>query len=219
MKDQHISQIIFSISQISALLSCFFVLTKNNDKKIKLVLLLILGSFLQSFFQVFYRNDYIIELSISIYILLEYIIQSIIINNYIKKDYKKISKYLSYIYILFAFIILFFNLNDIRLSIVASCFPSIYIITFGIISIKNLINDSEIDLLFSFEFWIIYSFIFVHLCSLPIEIIQKYFLNKEFIKAKIIWVKAYQFTYIFYHAIIIYSLAWAKKNSTSLRRL
>ena len=219
LKDQHISQIIFSISQISALLFCAFVTLKNKDKKLRLLLILLTGSFIQSSFQFFYRNDYLIELSISSYILLEFIIHSSIINNFINKEHKKISSYLIYCFILLALSIIIFNLNNIRFNIFLSCFPSIYIIIFGIIAIKNLINDKEFDLLFSFEFWIIYCFIFIHLCSLPIEIIEKYFLNKTFIKAKIIWVKAHQYTYAFYHSIIIYSLVWAKRNSILLRQL
>ena len=183
-----------------------------------MLLILITGSFIQSSFQIIYRNDFLIELSISSYILLEFIIQSSIINNFINKEHKKISSYLSYIYILFTLSIIIFNLNGIRYNIFLSCFPSIYIITFGIIGIRNLIYDTEIDLLFSFEFWIIYCFIFIHLCSLPIEIIEKYFLNKNYIKAKIIWVKAHQYTYVFYHLIIIYSLIWAKRNSILLRQ-
>ena len=215
----HISQLLFSISQIFALIFCIYTSAKNPSKNIKLLLVLLSGSFIQSTFQFIYKSEYTVELSISTYIILEFLIQSIIINYYIHENYKKITSTLIYIYLLTTLIIISLDVYSIKLNIYLTCLPSLYIILFGIIAIRNLINKPEIELLFSFEFWIIYSFIFIHLCSLPIEVIEKYFLNKKLIQAKIIWVKAHQYTYVFYHIIIIYSLAWAKKKSVSLRQL
>ncbi len=212
MKAHYLLQIIYSISQLTALVYCTYKAWNHKTKQLYLLSILLTFSFLQSLLQIFFESNTFKEYSISAYIIVEFFIHSSIIEHNIEKKlflkYYSILKYLCIGFILF---LAFSKLNYFPNNSWISHIPDTIILFIGIIALNNLMVRSPVSLLKSFEFWILYSFIFIRLSLIPIEAIDYLYLNKFYSDSRMLWIKSHQYIYLIYHAFIIYSLKWIRK--------
>jgi hypothetical protein len=213
LEAKYLIQTIYSISQLSALIYAIYKTSKQKTKQLYLLSILLAYSFLQSFMQFYFKTKIYIENTISIYILIEFFVHSTIIESYIEN--KLLVKYyliLKYLCIGFIFMMIVSNNHYFPNNSWISHIPDSLILVIGIIAINNLIERSPIKLLKSFEFWLIYSFIFIRLSLIPIEAIDHLYLDKLLSESRLIWIKSHQYIYLIYHILIIYSLKWIPKH-------
>ncbi len=213
MKDQYILQIIYSVSQLTALVYCLHKTIKYKNKQLYLLSILLTFSFFQSFLHFFLRDNIYLEYAITSYILIEFFIHSSIIENVInKKSFIKYYVFIKYICIGIISLLAILRIHYFPDNSWVSNLPDTLILVIGIVAIKSLIVESPVHLLKSFEFWLIYSFLFIRLSLIPIEAIDYLFLNKLFSESRVLWIKSHQYIYLIYHIIIIYSLKWTPKS-------
>lgn len=213
MKFEHFTQIIYSLSQLAAIITCIVELKRDSKKIVYLIFFLLSFSFIQSVILIFIRNPQFIHYNIAAYLLVEYYIQATIIEKLLSNsEVKIISRIIksSYISIISIIIIYYFEFYQNHLWI--SYLPIFFIILMGTFAIKETIRKRDIILLDSFDFWIVYSFVFIQLCSFPIEIINFLFLGDNILDSEFLKFEAHNLTYLFYHLILIYALKWTREK-------
>ena len=213
MKFEYFTQIIYSVSQLAAIIICLSELRSRNKIIIQYILFILSFSFIQSAIILFIRNRAFIQFNIASYLLIEYFIQSTIIEKLLANDrIKLISKTIKLSYICFISFLLIYDFDLYQKKLWISYLPIFFIITPGTLAIREIIKKKDIVLLVSFDFWVVYSFIFIQLCSFPIEIINFLFLGDNFFGGTLLKFEAHHLTYLFYHIIIIYAIKWTREK-------
>ncbi len=213
MEQEYITQILHTGLQFTFVILCLTKIKKNGSSVLLYLLIPSLLSFIQTFINLkYYNSKNVVGFNIALYLLIETYFHKSIIESFLNEKKKIILKAIKYFYSIVLLLFFISTPYSITEKTWISYLPIPIILVFGIYALKNLLKHNSSALIYNYNFWIVYSIIFIQLSSLPIEMIFYLFVDTVSYETRIIKLKAHQISYILYHVMLIYSLKWTSRK-------